>query len=176
VTPAPASPRAPAWAGPRRPRRPRARRLAWLAAALLATLAPAASALADPGPAPERIELLVTFPPWSFTGQFTLSLGGLTDHGVARDQGSLLGPGQQVSRVLEGEHGTLTLQLHGASRGGFPQIVGRWVVVAGTGAYLGLTGGGTLTAVDAGRNREDRPLGSPFELQTLLGRVRGERR
>ena len=138
---------------------------------LLLGATPAAAKAPPPAPAAERAELLVSFPPWSFTGTFTLSIGARTDQGVARDRGSLLGPDQQVTRVLEGTQGTLTLRLRGASRGGFPQIVGRWTVLAGTGTYAGLAGGGTLTAVDGGRNREDRPLGSPFELQTLLGRV-----
>ena len=133
--------------------------------------ATAGAAGARPDAAGERVELLASFPPWSFTGTFTLTLGSRSDRGVARDHGSLLGPDQQVTRVLEGEQGTLTLRLRGVSRGGFPQIVGRWTVVEGSGAYAGLAGGGTLTAVDGGRNREDRPLGSPFELQTLLGRL-----
>ena len=143
-----------------------------LAALLAASPTPAAvPAVARPEAAPERAELTVTFPPWSFTGTFTLALGGLSDRGVARDRGSLLGPDKQVERVLEGERGTLTLALRGATRAAFPQIVGRWTVVSGTGAYAGLEGGGTLTAVDGGRGRDGRQLGSPFELQTLLGRL-----
>ena len=140
----------------------------------------AALLLQGPGPAPppsaaalpsagERTEIDVHFPPWQFTGTFTLDLGGRRDQGVARDRGSLLGPTQRVERVLEGQLGTITLQLDTRLRGAiFPPIFGRWQVVSGTGAYATLRGGGTFTSVDAGAGS-----GSPFERQTLLGRVTG---
>lgn len=115
----------------------------------------------------ERVDLDVRFPPWQFTGTFTLTVGALRDEGVARDRGSLLGPRHQVERVLEGRLGTLTLQLDTRLRGAiYPPIFGVWRVVAATGAYAGRSGGGTFTAVDAGGRS-----GSPFERQTLLGRL-----
>ncbi len=115
----------------------------------------------------ERAEIAVRFPPWQFTGTFTLDVGGRRDQGVARDRGSLLGPNQRVERVLEGSLGTVTLRLDTRLRGAiFPPIFGRWQVVSGTGAYARLRGGGTFTSVDAGDGS-----GSPFERQTLLGRL-----
>ena len=152
------------------------------AAALLALLVlqapgPGPGTPSPPPPAPlavaagERIVLDVRFPPWQFTGTFTLEVGGRHDQGVARDRGSLLGPTQRVERVLEGQLGTITLQLDTRLRGAiFPPIFGRWQVVGATGAYVGLLGGGTFTAVDAGRGS-----GSPFERQTLLGRLSSQR-
>lgn len=123
------------------------------------------------GTAGERIVLDVRFPPWQFTGTFTLALGALRDQGVARDRGSLLGPKRQVERLLEGRLGTLTLRLDTRLRGAiYPPIFGRWQVVGATGAYAGRSGGGTFTAVDAGRGS-----GSPFERQTLLGRLSSQR-
>ena len=90
---------------------------------------------------------------------------------MARDRGSLLGPKRQVERVLEGKLGTLTLRLDTRLRGAiYPPIFGRWQVVGATGAYAGRGGGGTFTAVDAGRGS-----GSPFERQTLLGRLSSQR-
>jgi len=116
---------------------------------------------------------VVRFPPWQFTGTFTLSCGtlssgGLEDKGVAHDRGSLAGPDTAVERVLEGAHGTLTLTLRDVLHGiGFPSIFGRWEVSGGTGDYAGLAGGGTFSSVDGGTGKG----GSPLEIQTLLGRV-----
>lgn len=144
---------------------------AWLLAALLLA-APTAPAPAAPPPrAPPadgaRAEIVVRFPPWQFTGDFTLGAGPLADRGVARDRGSLVGPDKSVERVLEGALGTLTLTLQVETVGAaFPPIFGRWWVSGATGGYAGLTGGGTFTATDGGRQG-----GSPFEIQTLLGRV-----
>jgi hypothetical protein len=144
--------------------------------ALLLGLALGASGLALPPPARpaaataaagERAEIAVHFRPWQFTGTFTLSLGERRDQGVARDRGSLVGPRRQVERVLEGARGTLILQLDTELRGAFfPHVVGRWRVTGATGAYAGLSGGGTFTAADAGTSG-----GSPFGFQTLLGRL-----
>ncbi len=120
-----------------------------------------------PVAATERVVLDVRFPPWQFTGTFTLRLGALRDRGVARDRGSLIGPKRRVERVLEGKLGTLTLRLDTRLRGAvYPPIFGRWQVVGATGAYAGRGGGGTFTAVDAGGGS-----GSPFERQTMLGRL-----
>lgn len=120
----------------------------------------------------QRVELVVRFPPWQFTGTFTLEGAGLSDRGVARDHGSLTGPDTTVVRVLTGERGSLTLALraevHGAS---FPAVFGQWQVTGATGAYAGLAGGGRFTATDLGTGK-----GSPLELQTLLGRVTVPRR
>lgn len=115
----------------------------------------------------ERIVLDVRFPPWQFTGTFTLALGALHDQGVARDRGSLLGPRRRVERVLEGRLGTLTLRLDTRLRSAIHQpMFGRWEVIGATGAYAGRRGAGSFTAVDAGGGS-----GSPFELQTMLGRL-----
>ena len=139
--------------------------------AILLTAPGAPDTASDPAPrrlvAGQRAAIDVLFPPWQFTGTFTLAYGGRTDEGVARDRGSLVGPTQRVERVLEGKHGTITLRLDTRLRGAiYPPIVGRWQVVGATGAWAGLRGGGTFTSVDAG-GRE----GSPFERQTLLGRL-----
>jgi len=115
----------------------------------------------------ERAEILLRFPPWQFTGTFTFSALGLQDRGVARDLGSVVGPQKDVARILEGERGTLTLLLRAESRASFPHIFGFWQVKDGTGAYAGLAGGGTFTAADGGVGKG----GSPFEIQTLLGRL-----
>jgi len=148
---------------------------ALLTALLLQGPGPAVLPHAAPPPTPalaaagERTEIDVHFPPWQFTGTFTLDLGGRRDQGVARDRGSLLGPLQRVERVLEGALGTVTLRLDTKLRGAiFPPIFGRWQVVGGTGAYARLRGGGTFTSVDAGAGS-----GSPFERQTLLGHLTG---
>ncbi|HET9554478.1 MAG TPA: hypothetical protein VFP50_16055, partial [Anaeromyxobacteraceae bacterium] len=142
---------------------------ALLAALALAAAPPALEPPAAPPPAGgQRTEILVRFPPWQFTGTFTLSAGGLVDRGVARDRGSIVGPAKTVERVLEGERGTLVLTLRAEVKGAsFPPIFGRWQVARATGAYAGLFGGGTFTAVDGGSGQG----GSPFEVQTLLGRV-----
>lgn len=143
--------------------------------ALLASLLLAAPGPVTPPPLPapapvaagERAGIDVRFPPWQFTGTFTLELGGRRDEGVARDRGSLLGPTQRVERVLEGKLGTITLRLDTRLRGAiYPPIFGRWQVVGATGAWTGLRGGGTFTSVDGGGSG-----GSPFERQTLLGRL-----
>jgi hypothetical protein len=141
-----------------------------LAALLLSAPGPAAPPPRTSAPVEvtgQRIEIDVRFPPWQFTGTFTLTVDGRGDQGVARDRGSMVRLKQPVERVLEGQRGTLTLQLVTELRGAiFPPIVGRWTVVDATGAWAGLRGGGTFTAVDAGGSG-----GSPFERQTLLGRV-----
>jgi hypothetical protein len=115
----------------------------------------------------QRAEIQLRFPPWQFTGAFSLSAMGIEDRGEAHDLGAVLGPQKEVERILEGERGTLTLRLRAETRAGFPFIFGVWQVKQGTGAYAGLQGGGTFTAVDGGVGKG----GSPFELQTLLGRV-----
>jgi hypothetical protein len=144
---------------------------ALLTALLLQGPGPGAPPGSRPPPAfaGERAELAVQFPPWQFTGTFTLDVAGRHDQGVARDSGSLLGPLQRVERVLEGKLGTVTLQLDTRLRGSlFLPIFGRWRVVSGTGAYASLRGGGTFTSVDAGARD-----GSRFERQALLGRLTG---
>jgi hypothetical protein len=146
---------------------------ALLTALLLSAPGPAA---APPGPPPpvdqagQRIEIDVRFPPWQFTGTFTLTVDGRRDQGVARDHGSVVKLKQPVERVLEGQLGTITLELITELRGAlvYPPIFGRWKVVEATGAWAGLRGGGTFSAVDAGASASG---GSPFERQTLLGRV-----
>jgi hypothetical protein len=143
---------------------------ALLAALLLVAPDPAAPAR-PPAPrlaqAGERTEIDVRFPPWQFTGTFTLSAGGHRDQGAARDRGSLVGPNGRVERVLEGTLGTITLRLDAELRGAiYPPIFGRWQVTGATGAYAGWRGGGTFTSADAGGK-----VGTPFERQTLLGRL-----
>jgi hypothetical protein len=149
---------------------------AMTAAALLAALllqGPGPGAPPGPTPLPaftgERAALAVQFPPWQFTGTFTLDVAGRHDQGVARDSGALVIPEQRVERVLEGRLGTLTLRLDTRLRraSAFP-IFGHWRVVRGTGAYASLRGGGTFTSINAGTGS-----GSPFERQTLLGRLAG---
>lgn len=146
---------------------------AGLVAALL-LLAPAEppdrarAAAARPVEAGQRVELTVRFPPWLFTGTFTLAGAGLTDHGAARDGGSLTAAGATVERVLTGERGSLVLSLRGELHAtSFPPLFGRWQVAGGTGAYAGATGGGTFTAADLGTGK-----GSLLELQVLVGRLR----
>jgi len=143
--------------------------LSMVAALLLAGPPPAHGDRAPPVvPAnAQRAEIQLRFPPWQFTGAFTFSAMGLEDRGVVRDLGSMMGPQQEVERILEGDKGTLTLLLRAETRAGFPFIFGFWQVKAGTGAYAGLQGGGTLTATDGGVGKS----GSPFEIQTLLGRL-----
>ncbi len=120
----------------------------------------------------QRVELVVRFPPWQFTGAFTVDGAGLADRGVAHDRGSLTGPDGAVVRVLSGERGTLTLALRGELHASsFPALFGRWQVTGGTGAYAGLAGGGSFTATDLGTGK-----GSPLELQILVGRVLAQRR
>jgi hypothetical protein len=148
-----------------------------IAAALIAAVLLQGPGPAAPTPAPvpalpasgQRAEIDVQFPPWQFTGSFTIDVAGRRDQGVARDGGSLLGPRQRVERVLEGKLGTITLRLDTRLLGAiFPPLFGRWEVVSATGAWAGLRGGGTFTTVDAGTGS-----GSPFERQTLLGRLSG---
>jgi hypothetical protein len=116
----------------------------------------------------ERVELDVRFPPWLFTGTFTLVAGPRRDTGVARDTGSLFGPERKVVRVLEGAGGTLTLTLRPELLGAFfPPIFGHWKVTGATGDWAGWTGGGTFTSSDAGAAQGV----SPFERQVLLGRL-----
>jgi hypothetical protein len=129
--------------------------------------------MADRATPGQRVEVVVRFPPWQFTGTFTLEGAGLTDRGVARDLGALTGPeATPVERVLVGQHGTITLALRAQPQGGsLPAAFGHWLVTAATGAYQGLAGGGTFTATDLGTGK-----GSPLELQVLLGRVTLPRR
>jgi hypothetical protein len=123
---------------------------------------------AKPPAAGERVELDLRFPPWLFTGTFTLVAGPLRDAGTARDAGSLVGPERKVVRVLEGANGTLTLTLRPELLGAFfPPIFGHWRVIGGTGAWAGWSGEGTFTSSDAGAAEG----GSPFERQLLLGRL-----
>jgi len=126
---------------------------------------------ADPSTPGSRVELTVRFPPWQFTGTFTLEGAGLSDRGPALDRGTLTGGGP-VERVLTGEHGSLTLQLRGELHAAsFPALFGRWQVAGATGAYAGATGGGTFTATDLGTGQ-----GSLLELQTMVGRLQVPRR
>ncbi|HYG66203.1 MAG TPA: hypothetical protein VD838_01040 [Anaeromyxobacteraceae bacterium] len=132
---------------------------------------PEPAPLRSPAPPPgaDRVEILVRFPPWEFSGTFRAvsASGALGDLGAVRDVGALLVSGTPVERILQGERGTLTLRLHGVRNlPGFPPIFGRWAVVRGTGWYEGLRGEGTFTAVGAGEGK-----GGPFEVQTLLGHV-----
>jgi hypothetical protein len=140
---------------------------------LAAPVGPAASQpAAGPAAAGQRVELTVRFPPWQFTGTFTLEGAGLSDRGVARDAGSLTGAGATVERVLTGEHGSLTLSLRGeVHAASFPALFGHWQVTGATGAYQGAAGGGTFTAADLGTGQ-----GSPLELQALVGRLQVPRR
>jgi len=140
-----------------------------VAALLLAgpPIAPADRVLPAVPAGAQRAEIQLRFPPWQFTGTFTLSALGLEDRGVARDVGSMIGPQKGVERILEGEKGALTLLLQAETRAGFPFIFGFWKVKDGTGAYAGLAGGGTFTAADGGVGKG----GSPLEIQTLVGRL-----
>jgi hypothetical protein len=141
-----------------------------LVAALLLAGPPLAPADRVPPVVPagaQRAEIHLRFPPWQFTGAFTLSAMGIEDRGEAHDLGSVIGPQREVERILRGEKGTLTLLLRAEFRSAFPFVFGFWQVKEGTGAYAGLQGGGTLTAADGGVGK----AGSPFELQTLIGRV-----
>ncbi len=116
----------------------------------------------------ERTELRVTFRPWEAGGTFRMeTAGGRSDQGTVRDQGGFSATGGAVRRVLEGERGTLVLRLQGQTRAGTPPIFGRWTVASGTGAYAGVTGGGTFTAMGSG----ERKGGSPYELQVLVGQL-----
>lgn len=158
------------------------RSLTLLAAAVLAAaLSPAVradpperpfaapSVTAEPPAGADRVEILVRFPPWQFTGTFRAvsASGALADVGAVRDVGALLVSGSPVDRILQGERGTLTLRLHGLRKlPSFPSFFGRWTVVHGTGSYAGLQGEGTFTAVGSGEGK-----GGPFEVQTLLGHV-----
>lgn len=146
----------------------------WRLAVVLA-LASAAPAAARPPPGPTRVEIHVTFPPWQYTGTFRAesSAGELLDHGTARDDGGFASQ-EIVLRALEGTRGTLFLRVRRtvvqrtAQVPRFPALFGHWEVVRGTGAYAHAVGGGTFTSCAAG----DLGKGSPFELQTLVGRVR----
>lgn len=131
---------------------------------------PAPAVTAEPPSGADRVEILVRFPPFQFTGTFraTSASGALGDAGAVRDVGALLVPGAPpVERILHGEHGSLTLRLHGVRQTpGFPPVFGRWTLVRGTGRYESLRGEGTFTSVGAGDGN-----GGPFEIQTLLGHV-----
>lgn len=123
----------------------------------------------DPPPGAERVEIVVRFPPWEYQGTFRAASadGAIADAGAAHDVGALLTSGAPVDRVLEGERGTLTLRLHGLRKtAGFPPFFGRWTVLRGTGAYAGLKGEGTFTAMGSGEGK-----GGSLEVQTLLGHV-----
>ncbi len=135
----------------------------------LAPLTPAAPSGAPARPVRrDRIELRVSFRSWEAAGTFRLeSASGRTDQGAVRDQGGFSATGGAVRRVLEGERGTLVLRLQGQTRSGTPPIFGRWTVASGTGAYAGVTGGGTFTAMGSGGLRG----GSPYELQFLIGHL-----
>jgi hypothetical protein len=148
--------------------------------ALVLALATAARAAPPPAGAPPppgstRVEIHVTFPSWQYAGEFRVesSAGELLDHGTARDDGGFASQ-DVVLRVLEGARGTLLLRVRRtvvrrtAQVPRFPALFGRWEVVRGTGAYAHAAGGGTFTSCGAG----DLGKGSPFELQTLVGRVR----
>jgi len=148
-------------------------------APLILTLALAAEPAHRPGPAGsspvssrpmrrERIEFRVTFRPWESGGAFRMEASsGRSDQGVVRDLGGFSASGGAVRRVLEGEKGTLVLRLQGQIRPGQPPVLGRWTVASGTGAYAGVTGGGTFTAMSSGDERG----GSPYELQYLIGHL-----
>lgn len=130
--------------------------------------APGRLGAAEQDLAGRRVELTVRFPPWLFTGTFTLAGAGLTDRGAARDGGSLTAAGATVERVLTGERGSLVLTLRGELHAtSFPPLFGHWQVAGGTGAYAGASGGGTFTATDLGTGK-----GSLLEHQVLVGRLR----
>ena len=146
-----------------------------LAAALVLALGAEPSPPQAPGAAAptrpfrrERIEFRVTFRPWEYGGTFRMETStGRTDQGVVHDLGGFSATGGSVRRVLEGEKGTLVLRLQGQTRAGMPPIFGRWTLFSGTGAYAGVSGSGTFTAMGSG----DRRGGSPYELQFLVGHV-----
>jgi hypothetical protein len=149
-----------------------------VAAAMALALALAAEPAHPAGPAAgpakvrpvrrDRTEFRITFRPWEAGGTFRMETSsGRTDQGVVRDQGGFSATGGAVRRVLEGEKGTLVLRLQAQTRSGTPPIFGRWTVASGTGAYAGMTGGGTFTAMGSG----GRKGGSPYELQYLIGHL-----
>jgi WD40 repeat protein len=114
-----------------------------------------------------RTLIEVRFPPWQFTGTFRLAAGAERDEGVARDRVTTVGPTLHFARTLEGRRGSMTLEMETELRGApFPSTFGRWRITGGTGAWAGRSGSGTFTAADAGADS-----GSPFERQTLLGRI-----
>lgn len=130
---------------------------------------PPPAAIPSP-PGSSRVEVHVTFPPWQYTGTFRVesSAGELVDRGTARDDGGLASQ-EIVERVLEGARGTLVLRVRRTARvPHLPALFGRWEIVRGTGAYAHAAGGGTFTSYAASETGK----GSPFELQTLVGRVR----
>jgi hypothetical protein len=153
------------------------------ASTLSVVLAVAAAAHADapgrPEPPPasvpspsrsSRVEVHVTFPPWQYTGAFRVesASGALLDHGTARDDGGFASQ-EVVERVLEGARGTLILRVQRTAKlPRFPALFGRWEIVGGSGAYARAAGGGTFTSCASGQTGK----GSPFELQTLVGRAR----
>lgn len=143
---------------------------------------PRPPAVPSPPAGAERIEILVTFPPWQgptgsfsvlarrYTGTFRVesSSGELLDEGTARDDSGLAAQGL-VERVLEGSRGTVVLRVQQTAKvPRFPAIFGRWRIVRGSGAYRNAAGGGTFTGCESG----DAGRGSVYELQTLVGHAR----
>lgn len=124
-----------------------------------------------PPPGSQRFVISLRYPPWQYTGRFKLEgPDGRLDEGVSRDQGGAFGmEGTDNERVLEGAHGTLRLRLRGSVRlaAGIPLHFGRWEIVEGTGAWEGLSGGGTYLSTTSG----DSTRGSANEVQTLIGHL-----
>lgn len=92
------------------------------------------------------------------TGTFVAS-GGLSDTGSELGEGRFAGQGHlrtgepnslHASMTLVGDHGTITLDLHGLF-GTLPAPLasgeGRWVIAGGTGAYASVHGRGSWTAI-----------------------------
>jgi hypothetical protein len=143
--------------------------------------APPRSASTPPPPAgAERVEVLVTFPPWQgpsgsssvlarrYTGTFRVesSSGELLDEGTARDDSGLASQAV-VERVLEGMRGSIVLRVQRTAKvPHFPAIFGRWTIVRGSGAYADAAGSGTFTSCESGE------AGKGSELQTLVGHAR----
>jgi hypothetical protein len=133
---------------------------------------PPPPAARPPPPGAERVILHVRFPAWQYTGTFRLEgRDGRVDEGVARDVGGYGTGESEVERTLEGARGTIRIRLKGGVRhaAGLPIVFGRWSIVGGSGAYAGLTGGGTFLATTSG----DSEHGSTNEVQSLLGHLEG---
>lgn len=128
----------------------------------------------------ERVEVLVTFPPWQgpsgsfsvlarrYTGTFRVesSSGELLDEGTVRDDSGLASQAV-VERVLEGMRGSIVLRVQRTAKvPRFPAIFGRWTIVRGSGAYADAAGSGTFTSCESGE------AGKGSELQTLVGHAR----
>ena len=127
--------------------------------------------LEPPPPSAHRVQFVVRFPAWRFTGTYRATCedaGLLAGEGTARDAGGLGTPGAIVERTLRSEGGTLVIRLAGEHEPrSVPAFAGRWSIASGTGQYAGLRGGGTFSSTDSGVGEK----GSPFELQILVGRV-----